>query len=111
MYIKPNIYLSLLNLIMKKLPIYLLLLFIITCSKDSTEDNSSVYVAPPTNTINTPSTSVTQYTITVSAGEGGSVSTAGGTYNDGNLDIYNKMLDNRPFHRWEWNGSKYIKVD
>ncbi|MDA8934866.1 VCBS repeat-containing protein [Flavobacteriaceae bacterium] len=31
--------------------------------------------------------------------------------NDGNLDIYNKMLDNIPFHRWEWNGSKYIKVD
>ena len=26
--------------------------------------------------------------------------------NDGNLDIYNRMLDNRPFHRWEWNGSK-----
>ena len=30
--------------------------------------------------------------------------------NDGNLDIYNKMLENIPFHRWEWNGSKYIKV-
>ena len=31
--------------------------------------------------------------------------------NDGNLDIYNKMLENIPFHRWEWNGSKYIKVE
>ena len=31
--------------------------------------------------------------------------------NDGNLDIYNKMLDNRPFHRWEWNGSKFVKVE
>ena len=30
--------------------------------------------------------------------------------NDGNLDIHNKMLANRPFHRWEWNGSKFIKV-
>jgi hypothetical protein len=30
--------------------------------------------------------------------------------NDGNLDIYNRMLENLPFHRWEWNGSKYIKV-
>jgi hypothetical protein len=31
--------------------------------------------------------------------------------NDGNLDIYNRMLENLPFHRWEWNGSKYIKVE
>ena len=23
--------------------------------------------------------------------------------NDGNLDIYNKMMSNRPLHRWEWN--------
>ena len=31
--------------------------------------------------------------------------------NDGNLDIFNRMLENVPFHRWEWNGSKYIKVE
>jgi hypothetical protein len=31
--------------------------------------------------------------------------------NDGNLDIFNKMMSNRPLHRWEWNGSKYSKVD
>ena len=69
---------------MKKLPLYITLLLLITCSKDSTEDNSSVYVAPPTNTTNTTTTpSVTQYTLTVTAGTGGSVSTAGGTYNDG----------------------------
>ena len=74
---------------MKKLPIYILLLVIITCSKDSSEDTSSVYVAPPTNTTNTPSTTVIQYTITVSAGEGGSVSTTGGTYNDGTSQIVN----------------------
>ena len=68
---------------MKKLSIYISLLFVLTCAKDTTEDSSSVYVAPPSNTTNTTSTTVTQYTITVSAGEGGSVSTAGGTYNDG----------------------------
>ena len=67
---------------MKRLPIYLSLLLLITCAKDSTEDNSSVYVAPPSNTTN-PTPTVTQYTLTVTAGEGGSVSTAGGTYNDG----------------------------
>ena len=62
---------------MKNLPIYISLLLLLTCAKDSTEDTSSVYVAPPSNTTNTtPSTTVTQYTITVSAGEGGSVSTA-----------------------------------
>lgn len=69
---------------MKKLSIFLSLLLLITCSKDSTEDNSSVYVAPPTNTTNpTPTPTVTQYTLTVTTGEGGSVSTAGGTYDDG----------------------------
>ena len=31
--------------------------------------------------------------------------------NDGNLDISNKMMTNRPLHRWEWNGSKYVKLD
>ena len=29
---------------------------------------------------------------------------------DGNLDIYNKMMSNRPLHRWEWSGSKFVKV-
>ena len=67
---------------MKRLPIYLSLLLLITCAKDSTEDNSSVYVAPPSNTTN-PTPTVTQYTLTVTAGSGGSVSTAGGTYNSG----------------------------
>ena len=61
------------------------LLFIISCAKDTSKDESSVYVSPPFNNSNTesPSTSVTQFTLTVSAGEGGSVSTTGGTYNDG----------------------------
>ena len=61
------------------------LLFVISCAKDTSEDESSVYVSPPFNNSNTesPSTSVTQFTLTVSAGEGGSVSTTGGTYNDG----------------------------
>ena len=31
--------------------------------------------------------------------------------NDGNIDIFNKMMSNRPLHRWEWNGSKYIKIN
>ena len=66
---------------MKKLILCFSLLLLLTCSKDSTEDTSSVYIAPPTNTTN-PTPTVTQYTLTVTSEEGGSVSTAGGTYND-----------------------------
>ena len=64
---------------------FILLIFILSCAKDTSEDDSSVYVSPPSNTTNTGSTSTTvsRYTLTVNAGEGGSVSTYGGTYNDG----------------------------
>ncbi len=89
---------------MKKLHLYLSLLFVLTCAKDSTEDTSSVYVAPPSNTTNTPSTTVTQYTITVSAGEGGIVSTAGGTYNDG-TQVSITATPNEGYGFIGWNGS------
>ena len=89
---------------MKKLILYFSVLLLLTCSKDSTEDTSSVYVAPPSNTTNTPSTTVTQYTITVSAGEGGSVSTAGGTYNDG-TSISITATPNEGYGFIGWNGS------
>ena len=87
---------------MKKLFLTLSLLLLLTCSKDSTEDNSSVYVAPPTNTTTTPS--VTQYTLTVTAGTGGSVSTAGGTYNDG-TSISITATPNEGYGFIGWNGS------
>ena len=92
---------------MKKLFFTLILLLFLTCSKDSTEDNSSVYVAPPTNTTNTITTpTVTQYTLTVTAGTGGSVSTAGGTYNDGaNLSITATPEKGYEFVGWEGNES------
>jgi len=70
------------RLVLKHLPIYLSLLLLLTCAKDSTEDKSSVYVTPPSGITNT-TPSVTQYTLTVASGEGGSVSSEGGTYNDG----------------------------
>ena len=90
---------------MKKLFFTLSLLLLITCSKDSTEDNSSVYVAPPTNTINPITTpTVTQYTLTVTAGSGGSVSTAGGTYNDG-TSISITATPSEGYGFVGWNGS------
>ena len=91
---------------MKKISIFLSLLLLITCSKDSTEYNSSVYVSPPTNTTNpTPTPTVTQYTLTVTAGEGGSVSTAGGTYDDGtSISITATPNNGYSFSGWS-NGS------
>ena len=90
---------------MKKLPIYISLLLLITCSKDSTEDNSSVYVAPPSNTTNPTTTpTVTQYTLTVTAGSGGSVSTTGGTYNDG-TSISITATPSEGYGFIGWNGS------
>jgi len=92
---------------MKKLLIYLSFLLLITCAKDSTEDNSSVYVAPPTNTTNPTSTpTVTQYTLTVSATEGGTVSTEGGTYDEGTeVTITATANDGYRFTGWEGNTS------
>ena len=90
---------------MKKIFLTLTLLLLITCSKDSTEDSSSVYVAPPTNTTNPTTTpTVTQYTLTVTAGSGGSVSTAGGTYNDG-TSISITATPNEGYGFIGWNGS------
>ena len=57
---------------MNKLPLYLTLLLLITCAKEDSQ-------AP-----NTPPSQITrQNTLTVSAGDGGSVSTTGGTFASG----------------------------
>ncbi|MBT4345191.1 MAG: hypothetical protein HOD68_03900, partial [Flavobacteriales bacterium] len=47
---------------MKKLPIYISLLFILTCAKDDSQAPNT----PPTQIVK-------QYTLTASAGDGGSV--------------------------------------
>ena len=57
---------------MKKLPLYIFLLLFLTCAKEDSQ-------AP-----NTPPSQITrQYTLSVSTGDGGSVSTAGGTFASG----------------------------
>ena len=93
---------------MKNLPLYISMLLLLTCAKDSTEDNSSVYVAPPTNTTNpTPTPTVTQYTLTVNAGEGGSVNNASGTYDNGsNVSI--SATPNEGYGFIGWNGSSSL---
>ena len=57
---------------MKNLPIYLSLLLLLTCAKEDSQDPGT-----------TPSNITPKYILTATAGEGGSVSTSGGTYNDG----------------------------
>ena len=57
---------------MKRLPIYISLLLFLTCAKEDSQDPGT-----------TPSNIVPKYTLTASAGDGGSVSTLGGSYNKG----------------------------
>ena len=79
---------------MKNLHIILTILFFISCAKESTSDNSSVYIPPTSNNSNTNTgnnsntntgnnSNTTSYTLTISSNEGGSVSNQGGTYNEG----------------------------
>ena len=56
---------------MKKLPIYISLLFVLTCAKEDSQAPNT----PPTQIVK-------QYTLTASAGDGGSV-TGGGTFASG----------------------------
>jgi len=63
----------------KKLFIYLTIsMLILTCSKEEEKDTSIIQSPQQTET-ESQSTSVTQYNLTVSAEQGGSVSTEGGT--------------------------------
>ena len=101
----------------KKLPVYISLLVILSCAKDNSEDDSSVYVSPPSDTINTgsPSTTVIQYTLTVSAGEGWIRFTKiKDIDNDGILELYNTSnpySDQNNYLEWEIISSQLIKVN
>ena len=57
---------------MKRLPIYISLLVLLTCAKEDSQDPGT-----------TPSNILPKYTLTASAADGGSVSTLGGSYNKG----------------------------
>ena len=81
---------------MKNLPLYISLLFILTCAKEDSQ-------AP-----NTPSTQIVkQYTLTVTAGEGGTVSTEGGTYDEGTeVTITANANEGYSFTGWEGNDNQ-----
>ena len=57
---------------MKKLPLYISLLLLLTCAKEDSQTPN-----------NPPSQVIKQYTLSVTAGDGGSVSTTGGTFSQG----------------------------
>ena len=83
----------------------------ITCSKDSDVATDTYQSSVSQNSYNPPSTAsptttttVTQYSLTVTAGAGGSVSTSGGTYDDGtSVSIIATPNDGYEFSGW--NGS------
>ena len=90
------------------------LLILITCSKDdgygptdSYSGSSSSYNPPSSDSgssSSTTTTTVTQYSLTVSAGTGGSVSTSGGTYDDGS-SVSIIATPNDGYEFTGWNGS------
>ena len=96
--------------IYRSLSLIFLSLIIITCSKES--DVASIAYAssasqntytPPTTTTTTTTTTVTQFTLAVTAAEGGSVSSSGGTYDDG-TSVSITATPNEGYEFTGWNG-------
>jgi hypothetical protein len=78
--------------------VVLLSVLIYSCSSDDDDSAASSVIQTPTPT---PETNATQYTLTVSAGEGGSVSSEGGTYDEGTqLTIKANPSDGFGFAGW-----------
>ena len=99
--------------IIKKIFIVSLSFILVTCSKDDgygpadINSGSSYSYNPPSSdygSTSTTTTSVTQYSLTVTAGTGGSVSTSGGTYDDGS-SVSITATPNDGYEFSGWNGS------
>ena len=98
--------------VIKKIFIVSLLFILVTCSKDDgygpaeINSGSSYSYNPPSSDYGSTSTttSVTQYSLTVTAGTGGSVSTSGGTYDDGS-SVSITATPNDGYEFSGWNGS------
>ena len=99
--------------LINKIFIVSLFYILVTCSKDDgygpadINSSSSYSYNPPSSdygSASTTSTSVTQYSLTVTAGTGGSVSTSGGTYDDGS-SVSITATPNDGYEFSGWNGS------
>ena len=83
------------------------ILLLVSCSKDdygTSEVNMGSSNSSFSNYGNTSTSTVTQYSLTVSAGVGGSVSTSGGTYDDGTI-VTITASPNDGYEFVGWNGS------
>ena len=92
---------------MKKIALYSLCLVLFFCSKDEETQapTSTVQGTTPEPEPETPAPVVVQYTLTVTAGEGGSV-TDGGTFDDGTeVIITASPIEGYRFTGWEGNSS------
>ena len=83
------------------------ILILVSCSKDSdgtSEVNLGSSYSSYSGYGNTQTAAATQYSLTVSAGVGGSVSTSGGTYDDGTI-VTITATPNDGYEFTGWNGS------
>ena len=80
----------------------ILSVFIYSCSSDDNSASPSVIQTPTSEPVET----TNQYTLTVSAGEGGSVSSEGGTYDEGSeISIIATPIEGYEFVGWEGSDS------
>ena len=83
------------------------ILILVSCSKDS-DGTSEVNLGSSSSSYsgygNTQTAAATQYSLTVTAGVGGSVSTSGGTYDDGTI-VTITATPNDGYEFTGWNGS------
>ena len=83
------------------------ILILVSCSKDS-DGTSEVNLGSSSSSYsgygNTQTAAATQYSLTVTAGSGGSVSTSGGTYDDGTI-VTITATPNDGYEFTGWNGS------
>ena len=83
----------------------LFLTLVFSCSTDDEESVAPVVQTPQ------PEPEATQYTLTVSAGEGGTVSTEGGTYDEGTTITVTAIPDDGyEFVRWEGSDETEIEL-
>ena len=91
------------------------ILILVSCSKDS-DGTSEVNLGSSSSSYsgygNTQTAAATQYSLTVTAGVGGSVSTSGGTYDDGTiLTITATPNDGYEFTGWNGSDSSNATID
>ena len=97
----------------KNLSMFLCMLLLITCSKESDVASDTycikciskyLHTTTTTTTSTTTTTTVTQFTLAVTAAEGGSVSSTGGTYDDG-TSVTITATANEGYEFVGWNGT------